>query len=64
MVLRIWSRLVQQLLKKELDQSVGRMPIVTSELLVCLLPQLALNYAKLGQNYIRKMEKGARNCSC
>ena len=36
MVLRTWSRLVQQLLKKGLDQSVGRMPIVALELLVCL----------------------------
>ncbi|CAE7833210.1 GIP [Symbiodinium necroappetens] len=68
MVLRTWSRLVQQLLEKGLDQSVGRMPIVALELLVCLLLQLVFNCAKFGQTLredcIRRTQKGAQSCSC
>ena len=64
MVLRTWSRLVQQLLRKVLDQSVGRMPLVALELLVCLLLQLIINCAKFGQNCIRKTQKDVPSCTC
>ena len=64
MVLRTWSRLVQPLLRKVLDQSVGRMPLVALELLVCLLLQLIINCAKFGQNCIRKTQKDVPSCTC
>ena len=63
MVLCTWSRLVQKLLKEVLDQSVGRMPIVALELLVCLFLQLFINCARFGQNDICKTQKGPPSCA-
>ena len=58
--LRTWSRLVQQLLRRVLDQSVGRMPLVALELLVCLLLQLVINCENSDRTASERLKKMSR----